>query len=154
MGGRWSSLRTAVNWVNGSTLAGLVVAALGGATRERGPDGVFVAGGYRLPVPAQPCFTVGSVVVTRRPAGWLLDPRRAELFAHEVRHVGQYALLGPLFLPAYLLACGWSYTLTGSYGCRNVFERRAGLSAGGYRELPLRPWAVRVHTTFTRHPPR
>ena len=29
--------------------------------------------------------------------------------------------------------------LTGDSGCRNVFERRAGLADGGYTDKPLRP---------------
>ena len=34
------------------------------------------------------------------------------------------------------MACGWSWWRTGEYGARNFFERRAGLEAGGYQELP------------------
>jgi hypothetical protein len=49
-----------------------------------------------------------------------------------------------LFFPVYWSACAWSYALTGGYGARNVLERRAGLAAGGYDELPLRPWAARL----------
>ena len=33
--------------------------------------------------------------------------------------------------------------LTGDFGSRNVFERRAGLADGGYRDRPLRPALVR-----------
>jgi hypothetical protein len=133
-----------VTWINGTTLAGLVLAAAGRTTRVRGPGGVIVAGGYRLPVPKQKCFTVGSVILTRRPAEWLLHPDRADLLGHEMRHAAQYAALGPLFWPAYWAMCGYSYLLSGSYGGRNAFERRAGLRAGGYREVPLRPWANRL----------
>jgi hypothetical protein len=140
----WPLARTALTAVNGTTLAGLAVAAVSRARVRRGVGGVLVAEGYRLPVPKQTCFTVGSVILTRRPADWLLDPSRTDLLAHETRHVGQYAVLGPLFWPAYWLACGWSYALTGSYGARNAFERHAGLARGGYRELPLRPWAARL----------
>ena len=60
------------------------------------------------------------------------DEQHAELLGHETKHAFQYALLGPLFWPAYWLACGWSYARTGTYGLRNVFERHAGLAAGGY----------------------
>lgn len=133
-----------VTWINGTTLAGLVLAAAGRTTRVRGPGGVIVAGGYRLPVPKQKCFTVGSVILTRRPAEWLLHPDRADLLGHEMRHAAQYAALGPLFWPAYWAMCGYSYLLSGSYGGRNAFERRAGLRAGGYREVPLRPWVNRL----------
>ncbi|HEX2771661.1 MAG TPA: hypothetical protein VHN18_04425 [Micromonosporaceae bacterium] len=133
-------VRSVVTWINGTTPVGLALAVAARTTRVRGPGGVIVAGGYRLPVPRQKCFTVGSVILTRPPAQWLLHPDRADLLGHEMRHVAQYAALGPLFWPAYWAMCGYSYLLTGSYGGRNTFERRAGLRAGGYREAPLRPW--------------
>jgi hypothetical protein len=95
-------------------------------------------------VPPATCFTVGSVILTRERADWLLDADRADLLGHESRHAGQYALLGPLFWPAYWAACGYSYALTGTWGARNAFERHAGLTAGGYRNAPLRPWAARL----------
>jgi hypothetical protein len=137
-------LRTIVTWINGTTLAGLALAVAARTTRVRGPAGVIVAGGYRMRVPKQKCFTVGSVILTRQPADWLLHPDRANLLGHEMRHIGQYAALGPLFWPAYWAMCGYSYLLTGSYGGRNTFERRAGLLAGGYQETPLRPWVARL----------
>jgi hypothetical protein len=139
-----SPWRRRLTLINGTTLTGLALAKAAKTTRVRTPDGIIVAGGYRLPVPRQTCFTVGSVILTRNDPGWLLAPERAELLGHEMRHAGQYAVLGPLFWPAYWLACGYSYALTRSYGARNVFERRAGLQAGGYPELPLRPWAARL----------
>ena len=139
-----SPWRRRLTWINGTTLVGLALAKAAKTTRAQGPDGIIVAGDYRLPVPNQTCFTVGSVILTRNDPRWLLAPERAELLAHEMRHAGQYAVLGPLFWPAYWLACGYSYALTRSYGARNVFERRAGLQAGGYHELPLRPWAARL----------
>lgn len=138
------AVRTAVTALNGTTLVGLAIAAASRTRIRRGPGGVLVAGGYRGRLPRQTCFTVGSVIITRAPAEWLLDPEREHLLGHESRHAAQYALLGPLFWPAYWLACGWSYALTGSYGGRNAFERHAGLAAGGYREPALRPWAARL----------
>ena len=138
--------RTLLTALNGTTGAGLLVALAGGARVRRGRDGILIAEGYRRRVPPATCFTVGSVIMTRRTAEWLLAPERARLLHHESRHAGQYAVLGPLFWPAYWLSCGWSYALTGSYGARNAFERHAGLAAGGYPERPLRPWAAR----FTR----
>jgi hypothetical protein len=140
-------LRTVLTALNGTTLVGLALARASGATIRRGRDGVLIAENYRGRFPTQTCFTVGSVVLTRRTADWLLHEHHTDLFGHESRHVSQYALLGPLFWPAYWLACGWSYALTGSYGTRNVFERHAGLAGGGYRELPLRPWAARFSRT-------
>ena len=57
--------RQLVNLANGSTLAGLGVAALGGARLARSADGLFLAIGYRLPVPPAPAFCLGNVIVTR-----------------------------------------------------------------------------------------
>lgn len=139
-------LRTLVTAANGTTGAGLLLALATRCRIRRGRHGVLVAEGYPLRVPPATCFTVGSVILTRRTAEWLLADERSALLEHETRHAGQYAYLGPLFWPAYWLSCGWSYALTGSYGSRNPFERRAGLHAGGYPELPVRAWAAR----FTR----
>jgi hypothetical protein len=138
-------LRALLTAVNGTTGAGLLVALAGGARIRRGRDGVLIAEGWRRRVPPATCFTVGSVVVTRETAEWLLAPERAALFGHESRHAGQYAALGPLFWPAYWAACGYSYATTWSWGTRNVFERHAGLADGGYpADLPLRPWLGRL----------
>jgi hypothetical protein len=139
--------RTIVTAVNGTTGAGLLIALVSGTRIRRGGDGVLIAEGYRRKTPSATCFTVGSVIVTRKTADWLLHPDQADLLAHESRHTGQYAALGPLFWPAYWIACGYSYTLTGSWGAHNAFERRAGLAAGGYAEKPLRPWAARLFRT-------
>jgi hypothetical protein len=136
--------RTILTWVNGTTLAGLAIARATGATLRRGPDGVWIAENYPRAFPRNTCFTVGSVIITKRTAEWLLDERRATLFEHESRHVTQYAVLGPAFWPAYYLFCAYSYAMTGSYGCRNALEKHAGLAAGGYHpDRPLRPWAAR-----------
>lgn len=149
--------RTLLTAVNGTTGAGLVVALLGGARIRRGRDGILVAEGYRRRMPPATCFTVGSVIMCRHPADWLLAEERAALFAHESRHAAQYALLGPLFWPAYWLASAYSWTATGSWAAHNAFERWAGLSAGGYpTNLPLRPCLHRLtHPTTTnpRPPP-
>jgi hypothetical protein len=149
--------RTVLTAVNGTTGVGLLVALAGGARIRRGRHGVLIAEGYRRKVPPATCFTVGSVIMTRRTAEWLLAEERAELFGHESRHAGQYAVLGPLFWPAYWTACGYSYATTGSWGARNLFERLAGLRAGGYPTgLPLRPWLARLRrsaATGPRTPP-
>jgi hypothetical protein len=138
-------VRTLVTAINGTTAAGLIVALAGRARLRRGRDGVLIAEGYRLRVPPATCFTVGSVIMTKRTAEWLLAEERSALFGHERHHAGQYAWLGPFFWPAYWVACGYSYATTGSWGVRNVFERRAGLEAGGYPlALPLRPWLTRL----------
>src|SRR5260370_12945762 len=92
--------RQVVNLANGSTLAGLGVAAVGGARLTRGPDGLFTGTGYRLPVPPAPAFCLGNVIVTRLDA---IAPD-SRLFSHEARHATQYAWCGgggpvPPFLP-------------------------------------------------------
>jgi hypothetical protein len=129
--------RLAVNLANGSTLAGLAVAAVGRARLARGPSGLLVATGYRLPVPAVPAFTMGSVILTR------MDtlPADSALFRHEARHTTQYAWCGGLLmLPTYFAAAGASWVLCGDFGAWNVYERTAGLTDGGYQARPLR-WA-------------
>ena len=70
--------------------------------------------------------------------------RRPELLAHEERHAWQYvACLGLPFLPLYAAAMAWSQLRTGDRASRNVFERHAGLDAGGYLPRPrfVRPRA-------------
>jgi hypothetical protein len=140
-----SVARTTLTAVNGTTLVGLLIAVATGAKIRRAPGGILIAENYRAPVPKQTCFTVGSVILTRQTADWLLLERHTNLLAHEARHAAQYAVLGPLFWPAYWVACGYSYAMTGSYGVRNFFEKHAGLEDGGYRvDLPLRPWVMRM----------
>jgi len=131
-----AGLRAWINLANGSTLAGLGVAALGGARVARSGDRLFVGTGYRLPLPPAPAFCLGNVIVTRLEG---LDPSSA-LFRHEARHATQFAWCGGVVMvPLYLAAAAVSWALTGDTGCRNVFERRAGLTDGGYTDKPLRP---------------
>jgi hypothetical protein len=125
-----------VNLANGSTLAGLGVAAVGCAATTRSTDGLFVGVRYRLPVPPAPAFCLGNVIMIR---GDGIDPGSA-LFRHEARHATQFACCGGVaMIPLYLAAAGVSWALTGDFGARNVFERRAGLADGGYSDKPLRP---------------
>jgi len=131
--------RQLVNLANGSTLAGLGVAALGGARVARSTDGLFLATSYRLGVPPAPAFCLGNVIVTR------LDGLTPGLLRHEARHATQFACCGGvLMVPLYLAAAAVSWALTGDFGARNVFERRAGLADGGYPDKPLRPSIRRV----------
>jgi hypothetical protein len=131
----WLAVRQAVNLANGSTLAGLGVAALGCAAVSRSADGLFTGTGYRLPVPPAPAFCLGNVIMTR---GDGIDPG-SPLFRHEARHATQFACCGGLvMIPLYLAAAGVSWALTGDFGARNVFERRAGLADGGYTDKPVR----------------
>ncbi|HEX9354731.1 MAG TPA: hypothetical protein VF933_13070 [Streptosporangiaceae bacterium] len=136
-------VRLAANLVNGSTLAGLLVAAAGRARLARGADGLLIGARYRLPVPVAPAFTVGNVILARSDRA-ALAPMEA-LLAHEARHATQYAWCGGLvMLPLYFLAAGVSWGMSGDFGARNVFERRAGLADGGYTDKPLRPALARV----------
>jgi hypothetical protein len=127
-------IRQIVNAVNGSTLCGLAVAKVGGARLGKGPGGLVLATGYRLPIPKNPAFTVGNVVVSRRP---LTSDR---MLQHEAKHATQWAVcFGLPMLPLYGVASAWSWLRTRDYSSRNVFERLAGLDDGGYRERAPRP---------------
>jgi hypothetical protein len=136
-------VRLAANLVNGSTLAGLLVAAAGRASLARTADGLLTGTRYRLPVPVAPAFTVGNVILVRNDRAALASMEA--LLAHEARHATQYAWCGGLaMLPMYFLAAGVSWGLTGDFGARNVFERQAGLADGGYTDKPLRPALARL----------
>jgi hypothetical protein len=143
-------VRLVVNLANGSTLTGILVALAGRARLTPAGDGLLIGEGYRLPVPPAPAFCVGNVIVTRLEHGTL--ERGSPLFAHEARHATQFAsCAGVVMVPVYFLAAGLSWVLTGNFGSRNIFERRAGLADGGYADLPLRPAVARV-LAFTRMP--
>jgi hypothetical protein len=137
------------NWVNLSTPSGLLLALMGAGPPRRARNGIWLVHDYRLPVPPAPAFTLGSVVLLRASLpGVGRDPVGSvsrRLLDHEERHVTQYAWCGGLLMPvAYVTAAGWSWVRTGDFASRNVFERRAGLADGGYRELPSRPLSVRA----------
>jgi hypothetical protein len=132
---------------NGTTLVGRVLAFVARRMHRlgpmaSGPDEIRIASGYALPMPAQDCFTIGDVIFCRGEVDSLLN--QPQLLGHETHHSYQYATVGPFFFPLYFLACGWSHVLTGDYASRNTFERRAGLAAGGYRDVPLRPIWLRL----------
>ncbi len=140
-------VRRAVNLANGSTLAGLGVAAVGGARVGRSVDGLLTATGYRLPVPSAPAFCLGNVIVVRGD----VIAAGSRLFCHEGRHATQYAWCGGVaMVPLYLVAAGGSWVLTGDFGARNVFERLAGLADGGYTGKPLRPGLRRMPAALRR----
>jgi hypothetical protein len=129
-------LRLAMNAVNLSTPLGLLVALAGGCRLRPGGDGLLVATGYRLPVPAAPAFTVGNVIVVRIDEAALAC--RPRLLAHEARHATQYAVcLGVPMLPLYFVSAGWSWLRVRDFSSHNVFERLAGLEDGGYP--PVQP---------------
>ena len=128
----WTRARTVVNWINLSTLLGLLVARIGGATVVRRGRGTWLASDYRYRFPVAGAFTVGNVIVSRHDAAWLR--RRPALLRHEDRHCTQYAFfLGPVMLPLYVLAVAVSYLVSGDQATCNPFERWAGLVDGGYR---------------------
>ncbi len=135
--------RAVLNTLNLSTPAGLMVARAGGATPRRSDEGLVVARGYGLRVPVAPAFTIGNVIVVRARGAYPEDPLGslpARLREHETRHATQDAVCGGVLMPAlYRAAAGWSWLRTGDFASRNVFERDAGLLAGGYREQPIRP---------------
>lgn len=147
--------RRVANLVNLSTPFGLLVARVGGARHRPGPYGLVLAEGYRFRFPVAGAFTVGDVVVTARTFGALLRTH-PELLAHEARHSRQYALfLGLPYLPLYTLAMGWSVLRTGDRASANVFERGAGLRAGGYVEQPVRPLVTTLRAAVGHlRPPR
>jgi hypothetical protein len=130
--------RLIANAVNLSTLLGLLVGLAGRARLARGPDGLVLGYGYRLGLPPAPVFTLGNVVLFRGTPE--IHTRRPTLLRHEARHATQYAVcLGPVMLPLYALAAGWSWVRTGDPASRNIFEIHANLLDGGYVERPLRP---------------
>ena len=97
-----------------------------------------------------PAFTVGDVVVTAHTFDGL-GRHLPDLLAHEERHSRQYAVaLGLPYLALYTLAMGWSVVRTGDRASANVFERHAGLVAGGYVERPVRPFADSARTAVAR----
>ncbi|MGA9100663.1 hypothetical protein [Aeromicrobium sp.] len=127
----WTRLRTVVNWINLSTVLGLLVARFGGATRHRRGRGTVVCVGYRYGFPVASAFTIGNVIITKHDLDWMED--RPVLLQHEDRHCTQYAfLVGPVMLPLYFLSVGISYALAGDHSSFNPFERLAGLADGGY----------------------
>lgn len=87
---------------------------------------VILCNGASLDVP---CLTYACR------AGWAAEPR-ISLADHERAHVYQYMVLGPLFLPLYLLCGGVS--------ARNRFERAADRYA--LRKAGWWPWSRGVVT--------
>lgn len=151
---RGQRARRLANLLNLSTPLGLLVARVGGARRRPGPYGLLLAEGYRFRFPVASAFTVGDVVVTAHTFAALLRTH-PELLDHEARHSRQYALsLGLPYLPLYTVAMGWSVLRTGDRASANVFEREAGLRAGGYVERPVRPLASSLSLAARRFRPR
>ena len=127
-------VRKIANLANGTTLLGLGLARAAGTAISRGPRGLVIAAGYRWRLPHAGAFAVGNVVLCRSSAERLAS--NEVLLGHEEKHCSQYACcLGLPFLPLYFLAAGWSLVRTGNPGSGNIFERLAGLEAGGYVDI-------------------
>jgi hypothetical protein len=136
---RWQRVRQVGNLLNLSTPLGLALACAGGARLRRGPAGLVLGERYRLPFPVAGAFTVGNVITTGGTWDAMLD-RYPRLLDHEERHTWQYLVcLGLPYFPAYGAATAWSLLRTGDRASGNLFERHAGLAAGGYAERPTRP---------------
>jgi len=127
----WTRVRTVLNWINLSTLLGLAIAKIGGATITRRGRGTYLATGYRYNFPVASAFTIGSVIDSKHDLEYFAD--RQVLLRHEDRHCTQYAfVLGVVMLPFYFLCVGISYALAGDHSSYNPFERLANLADGNY----------------------
>jgi hypothetical protein len=130
-------VRRVVNIVTLATPVGLLLARSGHAHLVAGPNGTWVAMGYRarFPAPRAPAVTIGDVVLLRLDDERLA--RRPTLLTHESRHSVQWACwLGMIGFPiAYGAASLVSWWRVRDFALANTFEVRAGLVDGGY----LRP---------------
>jgi len=126
-------VRMVVNWITLSTPFGLLIALFGRAKRRRVRDGLWIAESCRLMLPDAGAFTVGNVIIT---GGHFadLEAHYPEILDHEAAHASQWSLLGPLFLPLYVVWVGWSWLRTRNRATRNYLERWAGLKRGGYAD--------------------
>src|SRR6266498_3992484 len=119
----WQWVKVVGNFLNLSTVAGLVVGAIGRAPFSRGPRGLFYANGYRLGFPYAGAFTIGNVVLSKHERSYFDEQ---PLVMHEERHSWQYlCLIGLPLLPLYGVAAVVSWALTGDPASRNPFERLA-----------------------------
>ena len=117
-------------WASPNTLVGLIVALplfLGG-DRIQLAGGVFEIHGrmstwlLRRLIPLEggaAAITFGHIVIGRDRGA--LDATRT----HELAHVRQCEMWGPLFIPAYLIAALWGYSRHGCAYEHNYFERQA-----------------------------
>lgn len=126
-------LRQWINALNLSTLVGIALVKIRRGTLTTGPDGLVVATNVTRRFGFAGGVTIGNVIIV--PEHIALTP---ELLEHEAAHATQWAACVVLFLPLYWLSCLWSWIRTGDYFSRNVFERRADLTKGGYVEQPTR----------------
>ena len=135
------------NFLNLSTVAGVLVGVVGRARFSRGPRGLLFANGYKLGFPVAGAFTIGNVILSKHERAYFDD---AALVRHEERHSWQYfCLIGLPMLPLYVVGVVVSFLLTGDPASRNPFERMAGLKEGGYVERPIQPIGKTVTQAFS-----
>jgi hypothetical protein len=113
-------------WTFPNTVLGIVIGLLT-FQLPRAEAGVLIFDRTRRGLAAPPlsravfrrftAFTVGTVIIAREPVGGIL-------LDHELAHVRQYRLWGPVYLPVY----GLLYLLFGYR--RHPFERAAMREAG------------------------
>jgi hypothetical protein len=146
----WQWLRFVGNIVNLTTPAGLLAGLIGRAQLRRGPRGLILGEGYQLKFPVAGAFTIGNVITT----GTTWEEKLEELpglMQHEEGHTWQYLYcLGLPFYLAYGICMAWSVLRTGDRAARNFFERQAGLTIGGYPDLPTRPIGAGIAALFTK----
>ena len=143
----WQWVKLVGNFLNLTTVAGLLVGVVGRATFSRGPRGLFFANGYKLGFPVAGAFTIGNVVLSKHERAYFDNPA---LVRHEERHSWQYfCLIGLPMLPLYVVAVVVSFLLTGDPASRNPFERLADLREGGYVERPIQPIGKTVTQAFS-----
>jgi len=135
------------NFLNLSTVAGLLVGLIGRARFSRGPRGLFFATGYKVKFPVAGAFTVGNVVLSKYERAYFDDEA---LVRHEERHSWQYfCLIGLPLWPLYVVGVVVSWFLTGDPASRNPFERLANLKDGGYVERPIQSFGRTLTQTFS-----
>jgi hypothetical protein len=143
----WRWVKVGVNFVNLSTVVGLLAGVLGRARFSRGPRGLVFANGYKLGFPVAGAFTIGNVVLSKHDRSYFDN---AALVRHEERHSWQYFwLIGLPLLPLYVVGVIISFLLTGDPASRNPFERLANLKDGGYVERPIQPLGTTVTQAFS-----
>lgn len=135
--GLWSALNVAGKlWALPNTLAGIAIGALGLPLGVRISFGDNAIRFERYPW-GRGVLTLGNCVIYARgntpqdmARGLYGDPRRLSVGRHEEAHTYQYQLLGPFFLPVYVLSGGIS--------AANPFERAANEYAAGGHWWPRR----------------
>jgi len=143
----WQWVKVVGNFLNLSSLVGVLVGVIGRARFSRGPRGLFFANGYKIRFPVAGAFTIGNVVLSKHARSYFDD---AALVRHEERHSWQYfCLIGLPLFPLYVVGVVVSFLLTGDPASRNPFERLANLKDGGYVERPIQPIGQTVTQAFS-----